>query len=164
MAHWKARLPDHILEMDYEDLVTDLPAGARRLADFLGMEVTEAMLEPHRSTRTVRTASRQQRRMLAAMYSRCAHPHCEVAFSQCRIHHVLWWTKGGKTVRANLLPLCEQHHHLVHEGGWDLAIDHQRRVTWSRPDGTVWLIDDGPNRVPSSTRSADRSTGPPRAA
>ena len=103
----------------------------------------------------LRTANRQQRRMLEAMYSTCAHPHCEVPFGACRIHHIVWWTRGGKTVLANLLPLCETHHHLVHEGGWSLEIDERRAVTWVRPDGAVWLTDTGPNRP------ADRRTGPP---
>lgn len=95
-----------------------------------------------------RTASRQQRRMLAAMYRTCAHPHCEIGFSRCRIHHVEWFTRGGRTVLANLLPLCETHHHLVHEGGWNLMIDADRSVTWVRPDGTIWHIDSGPSRRP----------------
>jgi hypothetical protein len=97
-----------------------------------------------------RSANRKQRRMLAAMYATCAHPHCQVGFSQCRIHHIVWWTGGGKTVLANLLPLCETHHHLVHEGGWNLTMDADRRVSWTRPDGSVWKIDNGPNRVPDS--------------
>jgi hypothetical protein len=82
-----------------------------------------------------------------------------VAFSQCRIHHVEWWTRGGTTVIANLLPLCERHHHLVHEGRWNLTIDDRRRVTWYRPDGTVWLTEDGPNRVaahPDARRTQPR--------
>jgi hypothetical protein len=118
-----------------------------------------------------RTANRRQRRMLEAMYSTCAHPHCEVAFTACRIHHVIWWTKGGKTVLANLLPLCETHHHLVHEGGWNLVIDEQRTVTWLRPDGSVWLADAGPDRTgarrttqragPPARASADRCERPP---
>ncbi|MEY2957762.1 MAG: hypothetical protein RLZZ01_330 [Actinomycetota bacterium] len=87
-----------------------------------------------------RTAGRDQRRMLAAMYSTCAHPHCEVGFSHCRIHHVVWWTNGGKTVLANLLPLCETHHHLVHEGGWQLEIDADRTVTWINPAGAIWVV------------------------
>lgn len=94
-----------------------------------------------------RTANRQQRRMLAAMYRTCAHPHCEVPFSACRIHHVEWFSNGGRTVVGNLLPLCEQHHHLVHEGRWNLTIDDERRVTWFRPDGTMWWRDDGPDRT-----------------
>ena len=113
----------------------------------------------------LRTANRQQRRMLEAMYTTCAHPHCTVAFSACRIHHIIWWTNGGKTVLPNLLPLCETHHHLVHEGGWNLTIDDQRHVTWTRPDGTVWHTDTGPNRRPdrssSDRTSTDRCHRPP---
>jgi hypothetical protein len=107
-----------------------------------------------------RTANRQQRRMLAAMYRTCAHPLCEVPFTSCRIHHVEWFTRGGRTVLANLLPLCETHHHLVHEGGWDLMIDDRRRVTWQRPDGTVWMVDTGPDRTRTDTschRPTDRT-------
>jgi hypothetical protein len=116
-----------------------------------------------------RTANRQQRRMLAAMYRTCAHPLCEVAFSNCRIHHIAWFTRGGRTVLANMLPLCDTHHHLVHEGGWDLTIDDRRRVTWHRPDGTTWMVDGGPDRTRTDTtcdrspeRTDDRTTRPPR--
>ena len=107
----------------------------------------------------LRTANRAQRRQLAAMYSTCAHPHCQVAFSQCRVHHIIWWTKGGKTVLANLLPLCETHHHQVHEGGWNLTIDQHRIVSWIKPDSTIWQTDDGPNRKPRRHRA--RSKGKP---
>ncbi|MFW2335428.1 HNH endonuclease signature motif containing protein [Ilumatobacter sp.] len=85
-----------------------------------------------------RTANRAQRRALAAMYRTCAHPHCEVGFDHCRIHHIEWWSRGGNTVLTNLIPLCETHHHLVHEGGWNLRITPDRVTTWTRPDGTIW--------------------------
>lgn len=112
-----------------------------------------------------RTANRKQRRILAAMYSTCAHPHCQIAFSQCRIHHVQWFSRGGKTVLANLVPLCETHHHLVHEGGWNLLIDERRRLTWQRPDGTTWHTDDGPDRTARNGRSGRATThGRPGAA
>lgn len=105
-----------------------------------------------------RTANRAQRRQLAAMYATCAHPHCQVAFSNCRIHHIVWFSRGGKTVLSNMVPLCETHHHLVHEGGWGLRMDDARRITWYRPDGTVWKVGDGPNRKPAARATA---TGPP---
>ena len=88
--------------------------------------------------RAERTANRAQRRALRAMHRTCAHPDCTVGFSACRIHHVKWWWRDlGDTDIANLLPLCERHHHLVHEGGWDLAITADRVATWTRPDGSV---------------------------
>lgn len=101
-----------------------------------------------------RTASRAQRRMLAAMYATCAHPHCQIGFSRCRIHHIEWFSRGGQTVLANLIPLCEQHHHLVHEGGWTLTIDDRRQLTWTKPNGEPWHTDTGPPRTnPTNGRS-----------
>jgi hypothetical protein len=72
------------------------------------------------------------------MHATCGFPGCTVGFSSCRIHHVrFWWEHRGPTDIANLLPLCEEHHHLVHEGGWLLALDRDRIATWTRPDGVV---------------------------
>lgn len=89
--------------------------------------------------RSRRTASRSQRRALRAMHRGCAHPDCNVGFSSCRIHHVRWWWEhDGPTDIDNLLPLCERHHHLVHEGGWVLTMTPDRVAIWRRPDGAVY--------------------------
>ncbi len=86
--------------------------------------------------RGVRTANRDQRRALAAMHASCAFPSCDAAFDICRIHHVrFWWEHLGRTDIDNLLPLCERHHHLVHEGGWRLTMTPDRIATWLRSDG-----------------------------
>jgi hypothetical protein len=70
--------------------------------------------------RARRTATRAQRRALRAMHRTCAHPDCTVVFSACDIHHVAWWGRDdGPTDIDNLLPVCERHHHLIHEGGLD---------------------------------------------
>jgi hypothetical protein len=109
-----------------------------------------------------RTANRRQRRALAAMYATCAHPDCRVPFSQCRIHHIVWWSKGGPTVLDNLVPLCSQHHHQVHEGGWNLSMTPDRTLTWLRPDGNVWRTHRSMNRrIPSGD---DRRRRPANAA
>jgi hypothetical protein len=60
-----------------------------------------------------------------------------VGFEHCQIHHVTAWERGGSTNLANLLPLCSRHHHLVHEGGWQLTLQPDRTITLTRPDGTV---------------------------
>jgi hypothetical protein len=95
------------------------------------------MGEPLDVGRQCRTATRAQRRALRAMYRTCAHPQCTVAFDACRIHHVVFWFHGGVTDLDNLLPLCELHHHLVHEGGWTLTLGPDRRTVWRTPDGSV---------------------------
>jgi hypothetical protein len=89
--------------------------------------------------RAERLATREQRRALRAMYRSCAHPGCTVRFEDCRIHHVQWWEHFGPTDLANLLPLCERHHHLVHEGHWTLTLKPDRTITLRRPDGTLFF-------------------------
>lgn len=106
--------------------------------------------------REFRTATRAQRRALEAMYSTCSHPHCEVAVDRCRVHHITFWRHGGRSDLDNLIPVCERHHHLVHEGGWQLTMTADRRCTWIQPDGTIWHEGQGVNR------QRDRSSDPPR--
>ena len=106
-----------------------------------------------------RTANRAQRRALRAMYRTCAHPHCNVAFDHCRIHHIRFWINGGTSELDNLLPLCEQHHHLVHEGCWTLTMTDGRICTWLRPDGTEFHRGPSINRIrPEPGR--DRTVAP----
>ena len=114
--------------------------------------------------RSKRTATRRQRRALRAMHRTCAHPDCTVGFGACRIHHVRWWSEHtGPTDIDNLLPLCERHHHLVHEGGWTLTMTPDRVATWLLPDGTRYhhgtTIDRAPNGVARPGGRA-RSTNP----
>ena len=71
------------------------------------------------------------------MYRRCAIDGCPVGFDKCQIHHVHWFRNLGLTNIDNLLPVCNRHHHLVHEGGWQLALDPRRNLTVTFPDGAV---------------------------
>ena len=103
-----------------------------------------------------RLATRAQRRALRAMYRSCAHPSCTVPFDSCRIHHVIYWERGGTSNLDNLLPLCERHHHLVHEGGWTLQLFPDRRTTWRTPDGTVWFDGITTDRASSPTSQSTR--------
>ncbi len=58
MAHWRATLPPtHFLEVEYEAVVDDLEAQARRMIAFLGLPWDAACLEFHRTKRPVHTAS-----------------------------------------------------------------------------------------------------------
>ena len=104
--------------------------------------------------RDSRLATPNQRRALAAMYATCAYPGCQVSFEHCRIHHSREWLRHhGRTDLGLLVPLCDRHHHLVHEGGWQLEIHPDRTITITRPDGQVHYH--GP--------SLNRRRPPPRA-
>lgn len=57
MQHWHSVLPGRILDVDYEDVVADPPAAARRMAAFCGVDHEPAMTEIERSGDPVATAS-----------------------------------------------------------------------------------------------------------
>jgi tetratricopeptide (TPR) repeat protein len=61
MVHWRATLPaSHFFEIEYEAVVDDLEAQARRMIAFLGLSWDPACLEFHRTKRLVHTASLNQ--------------------------------------------------------------------------------------------------------
>ena len=89
--------------------------------------------------RSKRLATAEQRAAIEAMQRTCSHPDCSVTVDDCRIHHLDPWRLDGLTNLDDLAPVCETHHHLVHEGGWTLTMTPDRVGTWTRPDGeTYW--------------------------
>lgn len=60
MQHWHSVLEPRLMAVDYEALVNQPEGESRRLADFLGLEWESGMLAPHRTRRSVRTASQWQ--------------------------------------------------------------------------------------------------------
>ncbi len=150
------RVPDVSLVVSYDWLVGHAAAGGCETVDGVPLpistvrrlccdaEVVPTVLgtsgEVLDQGRSARTATGPQRKALRSMHRGCAFPGCGVGFDACRIHHVVWWwAQRGRTDLANLLPVCERHHHLVREGGWVLTMEHDpaRTATWRRPDGTV---------------------------
>jgi hypothetical protein len=92
-------------------------------------------LDVGRERRLATTGQRRALRALRALHATCAHPACDRAFEQCHIHHLVPWEHGGATDLDNLVPVCSRHHRLVHEGGWQVSLDHRRQVHWIAPDG-----------------------------
>jgi len=62
MNHWRAVLPVPILEVNYEETVADLPAVARRLVEWCGLDWEPTCLAFHEVKRPVLTASAVQAR------------------------------------------------------------------------------------------------------
>lgn len=60
MAHWRKVMPLPMLEVRYEDLVSNPEEYSRKLVDFVGVEWDEACLNPQDADRSVMTASRWQ--------------------------------------------------------------------------------------------------------
>jgi hypothetical protein len=87
--------------------------------------------------RDTRLANRAQRRAFNGLYSTCAIPGCCVRYSRTKLHHIIWWRHGGRTDLANLIPLCEIHHQMVHHEGWTISLGANRELTVTLPDGQV---------------------------
>ena len=61
MAHWRAALPPTVmLEVQYENLIADLPGEARRMVEYCGLDWDPRCLDFHKSRRAVATASLHQ--------------------------------------------------------------------------------------------------------
>jgi hypothetical protein len=81
--------------------------------------------------RSVRTATKHQRRALIARDGGCVIPGCHAPGAWCDAHHATWWSKGGATDLNNLALLCGRHHGDVHSGVWALEI--RDGLPWARP-------------------------------
>jgi tetratricopeptide (TPR) repeat protein len=60
MEHWREVLPVSLLEVNYEETVSDLPGVARRLVEWCGLDWEPACLKFNEGVRPVRTASKIQ--------------------------------------------------------------------------------------------------------
>jgi tetratricopeptide (TPR) repeat protein len=60
MDHWAAVLPGRVLTVQYEEVVSDFDAQARRLLDFCGLPWQDACLKFYESERPIRTPSAEQ--------------------------------------------------------------------------------------------------------
>jgi hypothetical protein len=97
--------------------------------------------------RSTRLANAAQRRVLRALYPRCAVPDCDMSFRYCKIHHVVWWRHGGRTDLDNLLPVCVAHHTELHRDEWDAKLQPDRTLTITMPNGDVMTCGP-PKRAP----------------
>ncbi len=60
MSFWRSVIPDQILEIKYEDTVNDFENQARKLIDYADLEWNDDCLTPHKSKRSILTASKGQ--------------------------------------------------------------------------------------------------------
>ncbi len=60
MKAWREIPEVDMIDLQYEELVSDPETQSKRVMEFLGREWTDDILEFHKSKRTVNTASRDQ--------------------------------------------------------------------------------------------------------
>jgi hypothetical protein len=112
--------------------VRQMACDARILPIMLGGD--SQILDAGRSRRLV---SGPLRRALTVRDVGCGFPACDRPARWCDAHHIVSWADGGTTDLANLVLLCEHHHHAVHEdGGWRVQVGDDGRPEFVPP---AWL-------------------------
>jgi hypothetical protein len=81
---------------------------------------------------TARTVPPALRRALMVRDRRCRFGDC-TARRFLHAHHIEHWP--APTEMGNLALVCYQHHHALHEGGWNLTGDPSAQLTAVHPDG-----------------------------
>ena len=71
MDHWHEVLPDRVLTVQYEEVVTDFENQVRRLLEYCGLPFEDSCLNFHATDRPVRTASSEQVRQ--PIYTKSLH-------------------------------------------------------------------------------------------
>jgi hypothetical protein len=102
-----------------------------------------------------RYASPAQRVALTVRDRGCVFPGCDRPSEWCDAHHLDPHPRGPTAI-SNLALLCENHHHVVHEGGWTLEPTGEGGWLAQSPTG---LERTRPRRQPESDR--ERSPDPP---
>jgi hypothetical protein len=82
-----------------------------------------------RPNATLRRAARERDKC------RCRFPGCESR--RVDLHHIQYWSNGGRTKLDNLVSLCKYHHMMVHERGYLIAAARDGTFTFYRPDGAA---------------------------
>lgn len=89
--------------------------------------------------------------LITARDAACGFPGCNSPATTCDIDHVEPFrtaatahappdSAGGRTVAANLGPLCRAHHNAKTHGGWHLTYDPATHTkTWTSPLGKTYL-------------------------
>lgn len=78
-----------------------------------------------------RTVTRGMRLRIWQRDRHCRFPRCDAPIHH--VHHIRHAAHGGPTRPDNLVGLCFHHHHLVHEGGWEVTGDPETGATFHPP-------------------------------
>jgi hypothetical protein len=94
--------------------------------------------------RAERVIKGPRRRALIARDGHCQWPGCERPASWCDGHHIVHWINGGGLELENMVLLCQRHHWLVHEGGWQIIKSDSEVIVPVAPT-TLFAMPRGPD-------------------
>ena len=140
--------------------VEDGPAISASTAQMIGCTAALSWMQ-HGNDGSVLRLGRRRRRPSAAMRRaarerdtcHCRYPGCESR--RVDLHHIQYWSNGGRTDLDNLISLCKYHHMLVHKRGHIIA-PADGGFSFHRPDGTALPVSPEPARAGRDDRGLSR--------
>ncbi len=93
--------------------------------------VVDGASQPLDVGRATRVVPAGLRKAVAIRDRHCQWPGCDVPAVWCDCHHIVFWSRGGRTCVSNLIMLCGYHHTRLHLSGQTI-----RR----HPDGRTALV------------------------
>jgi hypothetical protein len=86
--------------------------------------------------RTQRTLPNWLRPLLQMLHRHCRGPDCDRPATWAQAHHQTDWSAGGDTDLNATVPVCDNHHDMLTNGGWTVHLDLETGVCiWTSPDG-----------------------------
>jgi hypothetical protein len=121
--------------------VEDGPAVSVTTAQMIGCTAALSWIL-HGADGKILDLGRKRRRPNAALRKaarerdrgRCRYPGCESR--KVDLHHIQYWSNGGRTSLDNLISLCKRHHMAVHDRGYLIAARDDATFAFRQPDGT----------------------------
>ena len=122
--------------------VDDGPAISVSTAQMIGCTAALSWMRHDRDGAVLDLGRRRRRPNAALRRAARERDHCRCRFPGCEsrridLHHIQYWSHGGRTELDNLISLCKYHHQLVHDRGYLIAAGPAGTFTFYDPDGTV---------------------------
>ncbi len=118
------------------------PEVARRLG--CDAQIASLIHDPHGEPLSVGRETRIVPRRIRRALNRRDHNRCQFlgcdATRRLHAHHIVHWANGGPTELPNLVLVCNYHHHLLHEHGWNIETNPQGGHHWITPSGETATI------------------------
>ena len=77
-------------------------------------------------------------RFVIARDRQCVFPHCHRPAARCDLDHRIRYGDGGATSAGNIAPICQRHHYVKDEHGWQVRRDADGGYTWTSPTGHTY--------------------------
>lgn len=86
-AHWKKLFPDRVIQVNYEDIITDTEAEIRKILAFLQLDFDPACLKFYETERVIKTASAAQ--VTQKIYNSAQHYYLRYGDSLDELNNLL---------------------------------------------------------------------------